>query len=404
MESSNLQRGIQLYELGRYKEASTYFQQDLENWDARFYLAQSYYMLDDYPKSKELANELLYESPDNKDVFFLKARLALALDDEKGALDYIDECLNRDPYEAIFFGFKSNILLSLKKYNEGLQAANEGLSIDPQNSLCLNIRAQHLTKLNRVSEAETTVKDILFSNPEDAYSHANIGWVALENNNIEKALHHFKEALRHNPNFEYAREGMSTALKSKNLIYRAYLKYNFWISKQSSKNQWIFIIGIYLVYRFSFKFLSDSGMTYLAIPLMLAYLLFALGSWIMEPMSNAILSLNHYGKFLLSLDEKHSGYAFATLTGLGLISIIIFYSTDIAYFLPLAVASFSALIPLPRAFLQTTKKARIFGFATGGLIMIIGLLGFIFIQSEVAPIVAPFLIMVAFTWLSNIVE
>lgn len=402
MESSDLLRGVQLYELGRYQDAVTYFAKDLKNWESRFYLAQSYYMLSEYKKAADLAEGLLSESPNDQDVFYLKARIALQQDQEQEALQNINEAISIDPYDSNYFGFKAAILLQLKKYEEGLENANEGLHIDPKNSFCLNIRAQLLTKLNRVSEAGHTIEDILFENPEDSYSHANVGWVALENNKIDTALSHFKEALQIDPNYQYAREGMSTALKAKNFIYRNYLKYSFWISKQSTKNQWGILIGIYLVYRFSFKFLSANGLTYLAIPLLIAYLLFALGSWIMEPMSNAILGFNSYGKYLLSTKEQLSGYFFTGLITLGLLSILVFYTLKIDYFLPLAIASLSALIPLPRAFLEYSKKARYFGISVGALIICIGLFGFLFTSSIATIAGVAFLIMVIFTWTANI--
>lgn len=402
MQSSDIQRGIQLYQLGRYEDAVTYFAKDLESWESRFYLAQSYYMLSENEKALDLANGLLSESPNNQDIFFLKARLALQQDQMQDALQNINEAISIDPYNSDYFGLMATILLHLKKYDEGLENANEGLRIDPKNSFCLNIRAQLLTKLNRIPEADHTIENILFENPEDSYSHANVGWVALENNKIDKALSHFKEALKIDPNYHYAREGMSTALKAKNFIYRNYLKYSFWISKQSTKNQWMFLIGIYLVYRFSFKFLSANGLTYLAIPLLIAYLLFALGSWIMEPMSNAILSFNSYGKYLLSMKEKLSGYFFTGLISLGVLSILIFYIFKIDYFLPLAIASLSALIPLPRAFLQYSKKSQNFGIAVGAFILCIGLFGFLFTDSIGTIGGAAFLVMVIFTWVANI--
>lgn len=402
MESPDLQRGIQLYQLGRYQDAITYFTRDLESWNSRFYLAQSYYMLSENKKATELAEGLLSESPNDPDVFYLKARISLQADDTNVALKNINEAISLDPYQSDYFGFKATVLLQLKKYEEGLENANEGLQIDPKNNFCLNVRAQLLTKLNRISEADHTIEDILFENPEDVYSHANIGWVALENNKIDTALSHFKEALQIDPNFEYAREGMSTGLKAKNFIYRNYLKYSFWISKQSTKNQWAFLIGIYLVYRFSYKFLSANGLTYLAIPLLIAYLLFALGSWIMEPMSNAILGFNSYGKYLLSTKEKLSGYFFVGLTTLGMLSILIFYIFKIDYFLPIAIASLAALIPLPRAFLQYAQKSQYFGIAIGVLIVCVGFFGFLFTSDTTLVGAVAFLIMIGFTWIANI--
>ena len=270
MQSSNFQRGVQLFELGRYPEAISYFSQDMEQWDNRYMLAQSYYQNGDLKKASSLTNGLLEEAPENPNVFFLKSQIALQQDRDKEALQYINEALAFNPYDADFFGLKGAILLQFKKYGEGLVAINEGLAIDPKNNFCLNTRAQLLTKLDRKQEAAYTVEDILLDNPEEAYSHANVGWVALENNQLDKALTHFKEALRYNPNFEYAREGMSKTLKAKNFIYRSYLKYEFWIAKQSSKNQWIFIIGIYIAYRIGLKALNASGLTFLAIPLILS--------------------------------------------------------------------------------------------------------------------------------------
>jgi len=378
MQSSNFQRGMQLFELGRYTEAISYFSQDLEQWDNKYMLALSYYRIGDLKKSESLSNGLLEEAPDNPNVFFLKSQIALHQDRDKEALSYINEALGINPYDADYFGLKGAILLQLKKYEEGLVAINEGLAIDPKNNFCLNTRAQLLTKLDRKQEAAHTIEDILLDNPEESYSHANVGWVALESNQLDKALSHFKEALRYDPNFEYAREGMSKALKAKNLIYRSYLKYEFWIAKQSSKNQWVFIIGIYIAYRIGIKALNASGLTFLAIPLIFLYLFFALGSWIMEPMSNTILSFNAYGKYLLSEKQKWSGYLF----GLLLITAI--------------------LIPLPRAFLQYSSKARYFGIGVGVLLLLIGVFGILIIPNATTLITACILIMIAYTWVANV--
>ena len=103
---------------------------------------------------------------------------------------------------------------------------------------------------------------------------------------------------------------MVTAIKSKNKVYNLYLRYSFWMSKQSGKNQWIFIIGIYIAYKISEKVISASGYTFLLIPLIIVYLLFALGTWIMEPLSNMLLILDKYGKYLLDKKEKLSGQIF----------------------------------------------------------------------------------------------
>ncbi len=404
MESSQLQRGVQLFQLGRYQDAIKYFNEDLESFQSRYYLALCYYQLSDYDKAANLADNLLSEDPNSASTFFLKAQIAQSTDNKKEALSFINKAIEIDPYDPNCFGLKAGLLLQLKKYEEGLTMANEGLHLDPNHSFCLNMRAQLLTKLERIEDAGNTIENILLDNPEDAYSHSNVGWIALENNQTQKALSHFKEALRQDPNLEHAREGMSTALKSKNIIYSWYLKYSFWISKKSNKSQWGVLIAIYLIYRFAYKFLIANDLGFLAIPLVIGYLLFALGSWIMEPMSNLILGFDNYGKYLLDSNQKKSGFVFGILLIIGLLSITLYYSLDIGFFLPLATASIAALIPLPRAYLVYGKKSKLAGFITGAIILAIGIFGLLFVPNPFSVAVTAFLVMVIFTWVGNIFD
>ena len=309
-----------------------------------------------------------------------------------------------DPEEADYFGFKAGLLLKKKKYQEALQLANHGLSLDAKNNYCLNLRAQILTKLDRKEEAGETVENILYDNPEDSYSHTNVGWVALEHDDHKKAIEHFRMALQLDPNNEYARNGMSTALKAKNFIFRWHLKYAFWISKQQGKNQWIFIIGLYLVYRLSVKLLGAAGLSILAVPLIIAYLLFALGSWMIDPISNAILSLDRNGKFLLDQQEKNSGIAIVALATTALITGILFYTTSIDYFAAIGLASLCAMVPLPSSFLREEKKSRYFAMIYGSLILLGGLAGPFVVADIGMVLMATIFMLVAFTWLDNIVS
>jgi tetratricopeptide (TPR) repeat protein len=404
MDSSNALRGTQLFELGRYKEAISYLSEDMEDATSRFYLAYCYYHLDQPDKAEDLANDLLSEMPEDPDMFSLKARIAIQKDQYTEALQFINEAISLDPNSSDQFGLKGGVFLQKKQFQDALLQVNKGLEIDPRNAYCLNLRAQVLTKLNRKEEASETVENILYENPEDSFSHANVGWVALENGDTQKALNHFKQSLQLDPNDGYAQEGMSTALKSKNIIYKWYLKYSFWMSNKSTKSQWVFIIGIYLAYRFGIKLLSSSGFSHLIVPLVIVYLTFAMSGWIMESLSNAILNFDSYGKYLLNKNEKRSGYTFATLLGLGLVSVITFYILKDDYFLLLAVTFFCALIPFPRAFLSQKEKGRIFGIAYSILMLVIGTLGFLVVPNLYSLGITVFIMLIAFTWIGNAFE
>ena len=50
-------------------------------------------------------------------------------------------------------------------------------------------------------------------------------------------------------------------------------------------------------------------------PLLIAYALFAMSTWVIEPLTNLLLRFNKFGRYVLSREEKIS----STLTGLALL-------------------------------------------------------------------------------------
>ncbi|MGB5942262.1 MAG: tetratricopeptide repeat protein [Leeuwenhoekiella sp.] len=402
MQQANIERGIQLFQIGRYQDAISYLGKAPNDWTANYYLALCQYNISDYQKADELANRLLSERPDDPSIFYLKAKIALQLDQDKRALEYIDEAISIYPYDADFFGLKGAMLLRKKKFEDALNLVNEGLRINAKNAFCLNTRAQILTKLDRMDEANQTVDYLLHDNPEDSYSHTNVGWVALEQGDHRKAMNHFKQALQYDPNFQYAKDGLSTALKSKNFLYRWYLKYAFWIGNQSTRNQWFFIIGLYLIYQFSVRILDHTGLEIVAIPIIFIYLFFALGGWIMEPLSNAILNFDRFGKYLLDNDQKWSGITFTTLIVLALLALALRYATGFDHFMLIAIASVCAILPLPRAFLAEKKKSRIIGWSYGALILAVGFFGILVYPQFDTIVLSLVLMMMAYTWFGNV--
>lgn len=406
MENQNYLRGVQLFQLGRYQDATTYFNKALqeipEDFNAIFHLAYCYLHLDDLLKSEEMAYVLLKIDPDDENAYFLLSQIYFNKSDFTKALEYINKAINIYPYEADFFGQKSYIQLNEQQYEAALQFANEGLALDPNNKLCLNARVQALTKLNKKEEASSTIENLLEKDPENVYSHANVGWSKLENDNPKEALLHFKEALSIDPNFELAREGMSTALKAKNKVYNWYLKYSFWMSKKSSKQRWIFILGLYFAYRFSVKFIQSTEYAFLAIPLVIAYLLFALGGWLMESLSNAILIFDNYGKYLLNEDEQKSGKTFLGLFLGAVTSLLLYAFLDNEYLLLIGFSFLCALLPLPRAFLIATKNKKYFHFVVGAVMIGTAFIGIFFTEDILILGAIVFILLIAFTWLDNL--
>jgi len=405
--SANFERGAQLFEMGRYKDAIPFLSQSLaenvDNINSKYLIAQCYFMTNDIERALKLALELRSANPGFDEIYFLLSQIYLHKENVKEALSNINTAIESNPQDENYFGQKAYIKLLEKKFEEALNVANEGLRINAKSDFCLNARATALTKLKRTEELEETIENLLQDNPEDSNSHANVGWSYLEKNDVPKALTHFKEALKLNPTSEYARDGMLTGVKAKNSIYNLYLRYAFWIGNKSEKNQWYFIIGIYLAYRFSVKILSASGLAILAIPLIILYLLFALGSWIMEPLSNMILNFDKYGKYLLDDNDKLSGQILFYLLISSLLLFVSYLAFKNNYYLLISISCLAGILPLTRFPLFIKPKVRNINLAYGIIILLIAIIGsFLNYPMETLAITIGFMF-IAYTWLGNLI-
>jgi len=408
MENANFERGEQLFQMGRHKEAISYLKnalsEDIDNFSIKYLLAQSYFLTDNIDKAYNLAIELRGSEPDYYGIYLLLSQLYLHKEDDKEAMISINKAISLNPYDETNFGQKAYVFLSQKKFTEALKSANEGLRIDAKDTFCLNARATALTKLKRNEEADQTIENLLNDDPENAYSHANVGWSFLESNNHSKARKHFKEALALDPNSEYARSGMLTSIKAKNPVYRLFLKYSFWMSNRSETSQWAFIIGLYLVYRFSVKILSATGMTYLAIPIIIAYLFFALGSWIMDPLSNSILLFDNYGKYLLDNKEKLSGQLMVLLACLSLGTVAISFVSNYDFILIYSLAFIAMIIPLTRGIMSNKKSNQIISISYSILILLVAIVSSIIDYNYTTSLFIIIGLFAVYTWIGNLIS
>ena len=103
------------------------------------------------------------------------------------------------PDEASFFLLRGEIEFYSDNWELALKEVNRGLELDAEDVQLVNLRARCLVKLNRQDEASQTLDYALNRAPENSYSHANKGWVAIEKDEYDKAIEHFKQALRFDP-------------------------------------------------------------------------------------------------------------------------------------------------------------------------------------------------------------
>ena len=125
-----------------------------------------------------------------------------------------------NPRESYILAMLSAVLIARAAWSGAVEAAESGLAIDPECDGCLNNRAVALKHLGRCTEALAELRAGLERYPEIAHFHANIGWSLLDEIAPSRAVCHFREALRLDPQNASAKSGLLEALRAKNGFYR----------------------------------------------------------------------------------------------------------------------------------------------------------------------------------------
>jgi Tfp pilus assembly protein PilF len=288
-----------------YKEVNTYLALDPHSIPALIILTQTYLGLNKDEKADEIADQLLQKDPSDADILFLKGVTQTQLGKRKSALKFLDSALAFDPLKTQAHGLKASIYFQDAEFEKSLEAADTGLRIDPHNELCLNHRSMALLKLDRKEEHLDADRQALKSNPMNPLTHASVGFSALQKGETDKAKNHFREALRIDPTNEYARQGMLQAIKATNLFYRIFLKYAFWMQGLKPQVRWAVIIIGYLMIQFLNRSASNLGVFAPAAEVVVVlYMIFAISTWIIGPVSDIFLRFHPFGKYVLTDEEK----------------------------------------------------------------------------------------------------
>lgn len=241
------------------------------------------------------------------DFSFAHYALASVMDDRNRfseALTAVNEAIRLDPEDADQYALLGSIHFQERRWQDALNAVEQGLQFNPEHVGCTNLRAMAMVKLGRKAEAGATIDTALSKNPDDSLTHANQGWTLLEHGEPKKAAEHFREALRLDPENEWARQGIIEALKAQNFIYALMLKYFLWMAKFSRRGQWVILLAGYFGNRILGSVSqSNPDLAPWILPLRILYIVFALMTWLAYPFFNLLLRLNKFGRLVLSREQ-----------------------------------------------------------------------------------------------------
>lgn len=305
----HLQRAHVLIDQGRHDLAEDYLRQALtsapDHAEAHALLALCLSNREQHREASEEAQQAIAGDPDDAFVHLVLGIVLDKRDDLKGAEQAVRRSLELDPVQAHAWAILGGILLQRSKNDEALDAVENGLALDPEHLACTNLRAMILTGMGKRDEAGRTIQGALGRDPDSAVSHANLGWTKLHEGKPKDAMRHFREALRLEPEMEWARAGIVEAMKAHIFIYRWMLAFFLWMGRLSSRTQWVLIIGGYVGYQIiGASARANPDLMLFVGPVMAAYVAFCLMTWVSSRLFNLVLMLHPFGRQALKPVER----------------------------------------------------------------------------------------------------
>lgn len=315
-DMASLEKAMSLMAVHRHEDAVAELHRLLarepEFSPAHYQLALAYSAMPDAgEKALEAIDRAIALDADDADYLATKALILCDLDRAKEGLKVAEEALSLDPGSFQWYA-KASALMGLRKWRDALTACECAQELDPDYDAALNLRTLLVRVTGNLEAAESGSLEQLSRRPEDPVALSNAGWTYLERGERAKAEELFREALRIDPNDEYARDGLLQAFKSRSLFYRVYLKWVFLLQRMEGKSQWLLIIGLYLGYRVG-RAALDQIHPVLGGVVVLAYLLLVFGTFLAPGIGNGLLLKDRLARLALTAREKWDGLLVAGL-------------------------------------------------------------------------------------------
>jgi tetratricopeptide (TPR) repeat protein len=411
----SLQRASLLREHRRHEEAVAMLHQHLANdpQDAAAHVELALNRIQ-MPGQRALAIDDIRRAialePDAGHLHALHARILTQLDRPKDALAAAEQAITLDPGDDFCWSAKGEALIALSRWKDAEAALNEALEIDPDSELASNLLAIALRHQNRLDDSNDESMRRLARDPENPVSLANAGWTALHRGKPAEAEKFFLEALRIDPELDFAREGLKESFRARSAFYRLFLRWAFFMQRFSEKNQMWILIGIVIGFRLVRKTVQEINPALLP-PLFVVFYLFLFGTWLSTGIANLTILRDKAARLSLDRSEKLDGL----FTGGGfligfLAGVTGFAIGHTALTLAGAVLMLAA-IPTSMFFTNASKLGRVVFGVAAALVYVTGIPGVIAVANIPAAtllshgagvIGLPMLITFATTWIAMI--
>jgi tetratricopeptide (TPR) repeat protein len=371
---ASIEKAISLRNVHRYEEAAAEIHlllaQDPESAFAYFQLALTYSAMPEGAKEKalEAINGAIAIEPTDPDYLSTKALILNDMDRNKEALGVANDALGIEPGFYQWFA-KASSLAGLRKWSEAREACDKALELDPDYDSALDLKNNLLRIQGDLDGAESGTMEQLSRNAESPAALSNAGWTKLQQGERAKAEELFREALRIQPDYEYARTGLVQAFKSRSLFYRLYLKWVFMLQRMEGKSQWILIIGLYLGYRLGRSVLSQVH-PLLGVAVIVLYLGLCFGTFLAPGIGNGLLLKDRFARHALTGREKLDGLVVSGLFFGGILLAGVGFGFEMILLAYLGCGMLIASVPAAMVARNLAKKGQLVFGGIAALVMV----------------------------------
>ncbi|NQU21227.1 MAG: tetratricopeptide repeat protein [Candidatus Nealsonbacteria bacterium] len=312
--SARLERARLLYDQRRYEQAEQEVGLALAELPddplAHALMAMCLLVREQYAEATQHAEEAVGLAPDEAFMHFTLAQVWHGRNYPENAEASLREAISLDPLQPEQYMLLAVIEMRQDRWDRSLEAADAALALDPEHVPARNLRMMVLRVLGSEQSSGDELRATLALAPDDANTHANLAWYCLEHGERDQAMHHFRDALRLDPESEWARHGMIETLKARSLLYRPWLNCFFWIAKRAMRVMgawWMPLLGAFgflVAYLAIVEAVDDPRKFTILWPLLAVLVVFGLGPLLAVPLSNLALRLHPFGRLVLSRDER----------------------------------------------------------------------------------------------------
>jgi tetratricopeptide (TPR) repeat protein len=248
-----------------------------------------------------------------------RARALLSLQRFEDAEASAKEAIRLDPEDPDARIVLTAVLLGRGQWAEALAAADSALSLEPESENARGLRAIALAMSERGPGWKEAAGQTLAVAPDSALAHALSGEAYLRRGGEREAAERFREALRLDPESEFAQAGLAEAMKAGHPVLRPLFRFFMWQERLSKEWKIALLVGPLVAVRL----LRPAADNPVVIGLLVLWFAFVALTWLSVPIANVALRFSAVGRAVLPADQKRSSTAFLAFVGAALLAVVL---------------------------------------------------------------------------------